>query len=458
MAPTPRRSGPAPVIHEVLPEKSKSEAARLQAVTSDDHTDNASAVHEPTGDFLPSPESEKKTKDKTKKVDRVAPSGTALPELGLPGFLYKATVRTGFPHVVPIKRLTQRDRLLQEIDQTEKWIMALANVPGMSFSISDINTQGGSSKTIMSIYPWSAVARLTQMPVYVAPATANTKTARAALVAGVDPEQSLQISEFAKKAVRLDGFAQLDELVQRSKYGLRVIANDATNQVSIDSDFDNPDLLRVARVLEREARIRVWDHGNENVSLKQLGLEAARRSDILTFPATANHPASLFGLSETIADYMSDNTDADAFEATVPEWARFPTQVKTQSGLTVITRIDPKKHDPDDFMRYTKRVDGLGKDAGDLGFSGTFLTIPEDEYIGDTSPETIVCDLEAIRRETYLAFLVYASMVFVKVGRQRGFTLPEPSLRLVDLWQRRNWPQPNLRPRKVELLPEPETA
>lgn len=389
-------------------------------------------------------------KGKGERVPRQAPEGVPLPRKGIPGGLYWASDKVGFPNK-NYRRLTAADRLEQEISLSEEWLLALSNVRGMSFSITYANNQGGSSKTNNAIYVGSLIARLTHVVAYVAPATANTKTARAALVAGIDPNKTLRISEFAKRADQLTEFVELDQLVQRNKYGLRVLGNDSSEEVDIKRKFGLAYFLRVAKVLEGKATLRIWDQGNDNVGRDELGLEATRRSDVMVFPATAKHLTSLYALSETLTSYIGDDTAPDEFEESVPPQARFSTRYKAQNGLVVINRVD-KKDDPNEFWRYTQSIDGVGNPTGDLGYRGDRLVIPEDPYIADPSPETIVCDLDAILRNTYLAYAIEAYMILVKVGRQRSLKLPEPSPTLVNLWERRGVKAPNLRPAPAPLL------
>jgi hypothetical protein len=400
------------------------------------------------------PDNSPEVKAETTEKVRKPPEDVALPQRGFYGRLYMASCKIGFPDHC-YKRLTAADLVEQEIGLGEEWLHDLSNVEGMQFSITTANNQGGSSKSISACYPGSIISNITHLVIYVAPATANTKTARVALVAGVDPMATLKISEFAGKADKLTDFTKLDQLVQRNKYGLRVIANDPSEGFSIDHEFGDSNQLRVARVLESKATIRIWDQGNDNVNRGGVGLEATRRSDLMIVPTTLGHVVSQYGMSETLGAYMSDHTTADEFEESVPEMARISTSWKAANSLVVINKLG-KGMDPEEFRRYTKRVDAVGNVVGDLGWHGDYLAVGDDPYIGDPSPDTIKVDLDAILRTTYRDYLMEALMIFVKVGRQRGMALPSPSPKLVDIWQRRGMKPINLRPAPAPLLAKPQ--
>jgi hypothetical protein len=437
-------------VSQARKDRRLSSGGATQVIFDDDPTQDA----HPSVRGVPHTDPDVETpKDETSKEPRRAPTKVALPERGIWGARYKLSCKLNFPDH-GYKRLTANDRLLQEIGIGEEYLLALSNVPGMEFSYTTANNQGGSSKTNNAVYPGSIISRVTHVVVYLVPATANTKTARAALAAGVSPKTTLKISEFAKLADELREFTKLDQLVQRNAYGLRVIANDPSITITIDSKFGKAGFLRVARVLEDKATVRIFDQGNDNVSTNELGLEATRRADLMLTPATIGHLMSQYGLSETLEAYMADATRPDQFDETVPELARISTRWKAENSLVVMNKL-AKGMDPKEFRRYTMRLDGVGHPVGSLGWHGDFLTIEDDPYIADPSPETIKVDLEAIQRTTYRDYLMEALMIFVKVGRQRGMTLPEPSPRLVDLWQRRGMKPINLRPVPAPMLAKP---
>jgi hypothetical protein len=387
------------------------------------------------------------------KTERVAPKDVIVPERGLWKAIYRTNVALGFPNK-GYRRTTSKDRLLQEIELLEEWLFKLGNTSGLKFSWSFVNTRGGSTKTSNVVYVGSIISNVTRKAVWLLPASSNTSTGNAAKIAGINPSQTLTITRFAEIWQEFRDFALLEDRVQSNEYGLRVIANDAAREVGIDKGFNTANLINVADVIYANSKVTLFDHGNDNINRNTLVLEAARRSDTMSFVASAVKLDTLYDLPQTIELYYSDNTEAEEFSPTTPPEVRFPTRYKPEHGIVVISRIG-KSDDPDYFRRYYKRLDDLGEPVGDLGFRGTYLTIPEDPYIANNSPETLVCDLEEIKRETYRAYAFQAVMGFIKVGRQRGMELPEPNPKLANLMERRGAKLPKLAPDPVQTFPAP---
>jgi MinD-like ATPase involved in chromosome partitioning or flagellar assembly len=353
----------------------------------------------------------KPKEEKQSKPERVAPEGVPIPTMGLPAARYWLHRRFGRPDKVP--RLNKLEQFEFEVGCLEQRLRSLAEK--MQITICFLNVKGGSSKTTTSIYIGSIIADVTKLTGYVLPATTATETCNAAQVAGVDPQDTLSISQFAATYQTLESYRDLSRLVRPTQFGLRVIAEDPVTEVSLDNKFSRMRFRQVAETLRRNADFVIYDTGNDNVARNSVPLEAARGSDVIVFTATASNPETLEKLSFTMRNYLTD----DGKPSGGLDWTQvqLPTAQKASKSIVVISRTGSKQG-PSDFVPYVKHRDRRGTVIGDIGFDGDILTVPEDPFVAGN----IVANLREIQPETYLAYLELAVAIYENAAELRDLS------------------------------------
>jgi hypothetical protein len=371
-------------------------------------------------------------KAKAKPV-RTAPAGVPIPMMGFPALLYKMRVKfRNRPDLVPLPY--DRELVEIEIRNLEAWLLALANVPGLQITVSVINTKGGASKTTITINVGSLITNVTRKVGIVLPATTSTSTSTAAMVAGIEPEDTLTITKFASKWAEFGNFAQLSQLVKTNKFGLRVIAEDPVKDIGIGNTMKTPTYLNVKKTVEDNSDLRILDHGNDDPEIGSVVLEAARGSDVIVFTATADNPVTLRKLSDSLRLYQSDEPLYGDFDESVPEHVRISTRKKVEKGIVVISRVADGE-DPASYRQYYNHTDIWGNQTSNSGFAGTYLTVREDPYIGDIN--NVVADLDKVDRTTYRDLAKIAVSWYITAGKQRKMKLPDPPPELQWLWELR---------------------
>lgn len=373
----------------------------------------------------PAAEREEPKEDKSEKRQkpqnelREAPAGTPIPRDGFPAARYWFYKRVGRPDWVP--KPNKNEQFANEVKSLEDRLRYLAD--NMQITVSFLNVKGGSSKTTTSIYVGSIITDVTKLTGYVLPATAATETCTAALKAGLAPEETLSISEFVQKCGELQSYRDLSRLVKPTQWGLRVIAEDPVSEVSLDKKFGRMRFREIAETLRRNADLAIYDTGNDNVARNSVPLEAARSSDVLVFTATADTPETLEKLSYTMRRYLTDEVTKPQQEAGddgIRAEGQIPTAEKARRSLVVISRVG-KKETAQDYVDYTKQRDKYGTVIKDIGFDGDIIVVPDDPYLANK--DNVVADLDAIRSETYRAYLRLAVAIYEKAAELRGLDL-----------------------------------
>jgi len=356
---------------------------------------------------------------KPQNEPRQAPAGVPIPQDGLPALLYWFNKRAGRPDWVP--KPNKKEQFANEVMGLEDRLRYLAD--NMQITVSFLNVKGGSSKTTTSIYVGSIITDVTKLTGYVLPATAATETCTAALKAGLAPEETLSISEFVQRCGTLQSYRDLSRLVKPTPWGLRVIAEDPVNEVSLDSRFSRRRFREISETLRRNADLVIYDTGNDNINRTSVPLEAARNSDVLVFTATADTPETLEKLSYTMRRYLTDEVTKPQQEAgddDIRMEGQIPTVEKASRSLVVISRVS-KKETAQDYVDFTKQRDKYGTVIKDIGFDGDIIVVPDDPYLANK--DNVVADLDAIRSETYRAYLRLAVAIYEKAAELRGLDL-----------------------------------
>jgi hypothetical protein len=307
-------------------------------------------------------------------------------------------------------------------------------VPGLQITVSIINVKGGSSKTTIAISVGSLITNVTRKVGFVLPATTSTSTSTAAMVAGIEPENTLTVTQFANKWIEFRNFAQLSQLVKTNRFGLRVIAEDPVKDIGIGNTLATETFLNVKRTILNNSDLRILDHGNDDPEIGSVVLEAARGSDVVLFTATANNPVTLRKLSDSLRLYQSDEPEETDFDPSVPEHMRISTRRKVENGIVVISRVGADE-DPNSYRQYYGNTDIWGTETGPSSFVGTYLTVRDDPHIADIND--VVIDLDRVQRVTYRDLAKIAVSWYLTAGKQRKMQLPDPPPELKWLWEHR---------------------
>lgn len=289
----------------------------------------------------------------------------------------------------------------------------------MQLTISFANVKGGASKSTTAAYIGCILAELTRKNVFLLPATSATATSTTAMYAGVKPEHTLTVSQFADMYQRYPDYRKLSAAVPRNKFGLAVISEDQTEGLSIQAPFDNAKFVPMVETLRPSADIMLFDTGNDVVREDSVPLEAVRRSDIVVFTATADKKVTLEKVRSTIAPYLTDlknDKNRDRSNDTVRSEWEIPTREKVSQSIVAISGTK-RRQAAEDFEQYTRSESGNA-----IGFEGRVMVVPQDLYMA----KHIEADINKInRRHTYLAYLRLIDAIFTSAAQLRGVPLDE---------------------------------
>lgn len=277
------------------------------------------------------------------------------------------------------------------------------------------NIKGGGSKTTTAIYLGSFITELARLTGFVIPATENTETSTAAFNGGIPVDKALTVSELARLNQELKSYHLLSARIPRTPTGLRIVSEDRGGTVEPGDDFGLEQFLAIERTVYPNADFIAWDTGNDNVKIGSVVLEAARRSGLIIFTATAENPTSLEILPNTVLRYLTDTAvpPVDELAGDRPEM-RISTAQKAASSIIVVSGV---RNDGDAVKIYEKYVRGpAGMDA----FNGQFMTIPWDDHIGG---KDVVADMSKIHYRTYMAYLRLAIVAYERAAQLQGIDL-----------------------------------
>jgi cellulose biosynthesis protein BcsQ len=359
---------------------------------------------------------------KTAKPKRQAPPNAQLPKGGLPAVRYQINKLIGRPDLVPQPR--RKEQLAHDIADWERRLIYLATRPDLQITISVANGKGTASKTNTAVYIGSIIANLTRRSVVLLPTTTATATSTAALMAGIPFESRLTVSQLSALHQAMGSYRDLSAYIPRTDFGLSVVSEETNDTVSVERRYGKRQFLELYQVLHANVDCLILDHGNDNVELDSIVLEAARLSDVMIYPATADKPVTLEILGATISTYLSDlrnEKNVDLANGRTRTEAEIPTRDKASNSVAVISGMK-KGEDAEKYRAYVSRHNDEGRIIGSIGFEGSLLGIPFDPYIAHNP----VADITKIKPGTYLAYLQLCVTAYEKAAELRGINVRQP--------------------------------
>ena len=320
--------------------------------------------------------------------------------------------------------LNRKNQLDYEIGYLEERLRQLANVTQITIGVH--NSIGGSGKSTTAIYLASIIYTVTHAFTFAMSATSNLQTTALARYAGVESadtgeRQAQRVHELASLSKKEINFRTVSNMVRISNHGVRVVAEDQPRTLQKSDGFKAAQFERVAEALFGNSNCIIFDCGNDNVEPSSIPLEAARRADVMVFPANTENPASLEKVARELSIYSSD--ESDGFVPYTPGKHRtgreIPTIEKAERAVVVFTNTSPNQK-AEAFTEYLP-----------AGFKGVALVVPKDRYI---RPADITkfraanpADPSKIDKyTTYHAFSEVAVAAFEMAARLQGIELPDP--------------------------------
>lgn len=350
------------------------------------------------------------------------------PYMGWPGLRYKyfwkAVGKDGhWP------KMSKANRIDYEIGYLEARLRQLANTTQITFGVH--NCIGGSGKSTTAIYLATIIFRVTAAMTYAMSATGNLRTAALAKYAGVESEdvedrQAKRVREIAQMSKRDIDLRSVGKMVRRSRYGVRVVAEDRPKTLEKSGGFKTPQFSKVADALHSVSELVIFDCGNDDVEPDSIPLEVARRNDVLVLAANAESLLSLENLAEELSIYSSDESPDSVPPSSGAHraGAQISTREKAERAVVVFTNAAPSQRAEDFAAKYLP-----------ADFRGVALTVPKDYYIHPKDPTEGSAGSEHVnpadpfridKYTTYRAFLEAAVAVFEMAARLQGVRLPEP--------------------------------
>jgi len=296
----------------------------------------------------------------------------------------------------------------------------------VQFTACFVNSKGGASKTTTAVYVGSIIADVTNRVVFALPATRNTKTSTLARRAGIRRADSISVTEFAERLGKegVIDYVDLSKLTRTNLSGLRVIPEEAVDQLSGRRKLSPERINLVIDAVQANADVCILDTGNDDIDRSSIVMEAVRRSDIIVATATGNSPDTLESLWVTLAQYLSDDYVAlptDPTDGPIRRGRQIPTADKAKQAITVFSHA-AKGETADDYAAYTRKRDESGNDIGDIGLMGPILTIPEDSFI--SARTNVAADPLRISQATRLAYKELAVQMYQTAAELKGIKLP----------------------------------
>jgi len=342
---------------------------------------------------------------KAPRAKRTAPDNALLPRRGGAAWRYRLNKAIGRPDKVPelgledeIEYLTAKLTYLARVFVTSKQKMLIVFA----------NLKGGASKTTIANLVTAMISEVTNVTVGLMPGTASVGTSTTASGAGV-AGRTLSLREFEREA-RVPGssYHKVATRVPPSQHGVSVVSEDTEEKASAQDDFGLRNFSPIAKAMYNRCHVLGIDTGNDDIKPGNIGLEAMRNANVIIFTGTVDAHNTLLKMSSTIAIAMTDPKSKET----------------VRHGIAVFSGVNGSKG-PDDYAKYTQRLNHKGRVIGSLGFEGRLMGIPRDNYLSprDKGEEarTSVTNLHKIARPTYLAVLRLAVATYETVLETRGF-------------------------------------
>lgn len=339
------------------------------------------------------------------RAKKVAPANALLPRRGGAAWRYRLNKAMGRPDKVPelgiedeIEYLTAKLTYLARVFVTskQKTLIVFANL------------KGGASKTTIANLVTAMISEVTNVSVGLMPGTASVGTSTTASRAGV-AGRTLSLRQFEREARASGGsYHRVATRVPPSLHGVNVVSEDTEENASAQDDFGLRNFSPIAKAMHNRCHVLGIDTGNDDIKHGNIGLEAMRNANVIVFTGTVDAHDTLLKMSKTIAIAMSDP----------------PSRETVRRGIAVFSGVNGNRS-PENYAKYTQRLDHKGKIIGSLDFEGKLMTIPRDDYLSprDKGKEALVSvtNLNKIARPTYLAVLRLAVSIYETVLETRGF-------------------------------------
>jgi cellulose biosynthesis protein BcsQ len=342
--------------------------------------------------------------------------------MGLPAVVRGLTTVLGRPEWGPgPSRKELLIRREQELDQRLRFL-----AEHVQFTACFVNSKGGASKTTTAVYVGSTIADVTNRVVFALPATRNTKTSTLARRSGIRRSDSISVTDLAERLSKggVIDYADLSQLTRINPSGLRVIPEEAVEQLSGSRKLSSGKINLVIDAVQANADVCILDTGNDDIDPSSIVMEAVRRSDIIVATATGNSPDTLESLWVTLVQYLSDDSAVrpiDPADGLIHSGRQIPTKDKAKHAIMVFSHA-AQGETPDDYAAYTQKRDESGKVIGDIGLRGPILTIPEDQFI--SARTNVAADPLRISQATRLAYKELAVQMYQAAAELKGIVLP----------------------------------
>jgi len=296
--------------------------------------------------------------------------------------------------------------------------------------VSNIKSAG---KSTYAIGIGETIAEYTRKNPLLIPSTANTATATAGLMAGVQGNL-ITVDDYMRDIKQYGAYRALESVVPRTKNGLGVIVEDSKSAADADDASKVKEFMHMIDVTLPNVTVLILDLGNDNISRRSIALQAARLGHVINFAFLMDNMVTHETLTRTVSGYNTDfGIPEEIEEELYKEFENkhatglfVPTRDKVEHSIAVANKV-PNSYPIDfsDFMR-PKTQDATTADVPTWG--GTGVSVPNEPSFSrkDAGGKLLPFDLDAISLDTQISYLQGAVANFEIAGFNTGFDIGEP--------------------------------